>query len=152
MNHLPETYAADSNGYQKFVNELGTHYFQMTHFGGVMKVESEVTKDYALTHTAKTIELQSGISYLNILRAEGGHNQGHQPQDTVYQANTVTQALYYGGTANLSKHGASVFQNWIVSAQKDPWIFGGQMESILNFLPNGLKKTLVQTAIAVKLD
>jgi hypothetical protein len=152
MDHLPDTYAADANAYQKFVSEFGTHYLQIARFGGVMRVESDTTKDYALSHTAKTIELQAGIAYMNILGAEGGHTQGQQPQDAVYHTNTVTQAFYYGGTADPTKHGASVFQNWIVSAEKDPWIFGGQMESIVNFLPNGPKKTAVQTAIAVKLD
>jgi hypothetical protein len=152
MDHLPDTYAADANAYQKFVNEFGTHYFQIARFGGVIRVESDTTKNYALEHTAKTIELQAGIAYMNILGAEGGHTQDQQPQDAAYHANTTTQAFYYGGTSNPNKHGASLFQSWVVSAEKDPWIFGGQMESILNFLPNGPKKTAVQTAIAVKLD
>jgi hypothetical protein len=133
MDHLPDTYAADANAYQKFVSEFGTHYFQIARFGGAIRVESNTTKDYALTHTGKTIELQAGIAYMNILGAEGGHTEGQQHQDAVYHANTVAQTFYYGGTANPTKHGTSGFQNWIVSAEKDPWIFGGQMESILNF-------------------
>jgi hypothetical protein len=151
MDHLPDTYLANPAAYQDFVNKFGTHYFQLARYGGVMNVESETTMDYAVSHSAQTMAIQAGISYFNTVGITGGHTQGKQAQDKVYAENTVTQANYYGGTANPSA-GIAGFQNWMSSAQKDPWLFGGQMESIQNFVPEGPKKAALGTAIAVKLD
>jgi len=151
MDHLPNTYLENAAAYQDFLNKFGTHYFQIARYGGVMNVESETTKDYATTHTAQAMSIQAGISYFNIVGITGGHSQGKQAQDKVYAENTITQANYYGGTANPSA-GIAGFQNWMSSAQKDPWIFGGQMESILDFVPEGPKKVALGTAIAVKMD
>jgi hypothetical protein len=151
LDQLPATYLANPGAFQGFLNSYGTHYFQIARYGGVMNVESETTVDYALTHTAQTMSIQAGISFFNTVGITGGHAQGKQAQDKVYAENTITQANYYGGTANPSA-GIAGFQNWMSSAQKDPWIFGGQMESILTFIPEGPKKVALGTAIAVKLD
>jgi hypothetical protein len=151
LDLLPNTYNVNPNAYQDFVNKYGTHYFEVARYGGVMNVESQTNIDYASKQTGQAMSIQAGISYFNIVGINGGHTQAKKVLDKGYEENTITQVSYYGGTANPSA-GIPGFHNWMSSAQKDPWIFGGQMQSIQDFIPEGPKKAAIGTAIAVKLD
>jgi hypothetical protein len=151
-NLLPNDYLQNPGLYQKFLNDYGTHFFQESLFGGLMKIDSLTTRQYALHHTAKTMATEAGISFLGFLGVSGGASKMQQNTDKVYNENSVIRESYYGGTADLIKTGLSGFNNWKASAQKNPWLFEGHMEPITSFLPAGPKKNAVATAIGIKFD
>jgi hypothetical protein len=107
--------------------------------------------NYASTMTAQNMEFQASLSYLEKLSLSGGHSKGSQSVDTNFKQNSLVKEVYYGGNANLIT-GSNGFQNWCDSAQRNPWIFGGQLTSILNIIPEGPKKIALNTAYNVKLD
>ncbi len=151
-NLLPNDYNQNPGLYQKFLNDYGTHFFQESLFGGLMKIDSLTTKQYAMTHTAKTMASEAGISFLGFLGVSGGASKMQQNMDRIYQQSSVIRESYYGGTADLIKTGLNGFNAWKASAQKNPWLFEGHLEPITSFLPNGPKKNAVGTAIGVKID
>jgi hypothetical protein len=117
-----------------------------------MKMTSFTSKFYAMTHTAEVIKSQGGFSFFGLFGGGGGHSTEEQKIDAQYKANSIIHGAFYGGTVDLMKDGLSGFNNWKVSAQKNPWLCEGHLEQITSFLPNGPKKTAVETAITVKFD
>ncbi len=152
LNNLPNNYLENPGLYQKFLNDFGTHFFQESLFGGLMKIDSLTTRKYAMTHTAKRMSTEGGIQFLMFLGLSGGHSKSQEEMDKEYVANSIVKESYYGGTADLIKTGLKGFDNWMKSAQKNPWLFEGHMQSIMTFLPEGPKKKAVGTAIGVKMD
>ncbi len=148
---LPNTYAENPAKYQEFLSLFGTHYFTTARFGGLLKVNIEINKNYAKTLSAQNMEIQASLSFLNIISLSGGYSKGSQRVDTNFKQNSLVKEIYYGGNANLIT-GANGFKNWWDSAQRNPWIFGGQLTSILNLIPEGAKKIALSTAYTVKLD
>jgi hypothetical protein len=148
---LPNTYAENPAKYQEFLSTFGTHYFTTARFGGLLKVDIETNMNYASTMTAQNMEFQASLSYLEKLSLSGGHSKGSQSVDINFKQNSLVKEVYYGGNANLIT-GSNGFQNWWDSAQRNPWIFGGQLMSILKIIPEGPKKIALNTAYNVKLD
>jgi hypothetical protein len=151
-NNLPPNYIQNPALYQKFLNDYGTHFFQEALFGGLMKMDSFTSKYYSMTHTTEVIKSQGGFSFFGLFGGGGGHSTEEQKIDALYKANSIIHGAFYGGTADLMKDGLSGFNNWKASVQKNPWLCEGNMEPITSFLPNGPKKTAVETAITVKFD
>jgi hypothetical protein len=150
---LPNNYLENPGKYQEFLNTFGTHWFQNGHFGGKMILEIETNKAYAMSTNSKTLGVSASATFFNILTLSGGHKKGLTKVDKHYYENSVFTASYYGGVAELIKTGGlSGFDGWSASVHKSPWIFGGQMTSIVDFLPAGPKKNAVNTALIVKLD
>jgi len=151
-NNLPPTYVQNPALYQKFLSDYGTHFFQESLFGGLMIMSSFTSKYYSMTHTVEVIKSQGGFSFFGLFGGGGGHSTEEKKIDALYKANSIVHGAFYGGTAELMKEGLSGFNNWKASAQKNPWLCEGHLEQITSFLPNGPKKTAVETAITVKFD
>jgi hypothetical protein len=149
---LPNNYAENPTKYQEFIGQFGTHYFSIANFGGVMSLEMDTSKDYSEKHTEKDFELNAGIAYGELVKANGTHHVGKNATDKAFSDASNIKAFYYGGNADLIETGADGFKKWWDSAQANPWLFGGKLEPITSFLPAGLKKNAVQTAINVRLD
>jgi hypothetical protein len=147
-NALPDDYLQNPGLYQKFLSDFGTHFFQESLFGGLMKIDSLTTRKYAMTHTAKRMSIEGGIQFM-FFGLSGGHSKAQQNIDAQYKANSIIKESYYGESADLIKTG---FNAWKASAQKNPWLYEGYLESILAFLSNSPKENAVMTAIAVKFD
>jgi hypothetical protein len=151
---LPNNYAENPAKYQEFISLFGTHYFTKANFGGVMSLEMDTSKDYSEKHTEKELELKAGLSYKGTFSfdANGHRNTSTNVTDKEFSDASNIKSYYFGGNADLVNTGIDGFKKWWDSAQADPWLFGGKLEQISSFLPAGLKKNAVQTAINVKLD
>jgi hypothetical protein len=149
---LPNNYLDNAGKYQEFLANFGTHYFSTARFGGVFHLEIDTAKGYTESHTEKDLSLQAGISYQSYIAINGSHTVGKNATDKAFRDASNEKAYYYGGNADLINTGANGFQQWWNSAQANPWLFGGVLEPMINFIPTGPKKNAIQTAIDVKLD
>jgi hypothetical protein len=149
---LPNNYAENPAKFQEFVNTFGTHYFTKANFGGVMNLEMDTSKDYSEKNSEKDLQLKAGIAYGEIFSANGTHHTNQNLTDKAFAQASNIKSYYFGGNADLINTGLDGFQKWWASALAQPWLFGGKLEQISSFLPAGLKKNAVQTAINIKLD
>jgi hypothetical protein len=148
----PNNYMDNPGKWQEFLSLFGTHYFSTARFGGVFHLEVDTAKGYTESHTEKDLSLQAGISYQSFISINGSHTVGKNATDKAFRDASNEKAYYYGGNADLVNAGPNGFQQWWNSAQANPWLFGGVLEPMINFIPNGPKKNAIQTAIDVKLD
>ncbi|CAM6031723.1 unnamed protein product [Sphagnum compactum] len=151
-NNAPNNYMDNPGKWQEFLSLFGTHYFSTARFGGVFHLEVDTAKGYTESHTEKDLSLQAGISYQSFISINGSHTVGKNATDKAFRDASNEKAYYYGGNADLVNAGPNGFQQWWNSAQANPWLFGGVLEPMINFIPNGPKKNAIQTAIDVKLD
>ncbi len=149
---LPNNYAENPAKFQEFVGLFGTHYFTRADFGGVMILEVETSKDYSEKLTEKDLQLKASIAYDEIFTANGTHHTANNLTDKAFAQASNIKSYYYGGNAHLINTGSDGFKKWLDSALAQPWLFGGKLEQITSFLPAGLKKNAVQTAVNIKLD
>jgi hypothetical protein len=149
--YLQNNYTENPSKYQEFFDTFGTHYFSSARFGGIIKVEIFTESEYVSKSTQSYLETQAKASYMAILSAKGGHTSDDTKVDNTYESKSTASAFYYGGDTRFLKSQNDT-NKWIDSISKEPWIFGGHLIPIMNFLPNGTNRDAFNTAYAVKLD
>jgi hypothetical protein len=149
--YLQHNYTENPSKYQEFFDTFGTHYFSSARFGGIIKVEIFTESEYVSKSTQSYLETQAKASYMAILSAKGGHTSDDTKVDNTYESKSTASAFYYGGDTRFLKNQNDT-NKWIDSISKEPWIFGGHLIPIMNFLPNVTNRDAFNTAYAVKLD
>jgi hypothetical protein len=150
--NLSMSYDQNPVKYQEFLSTFGTHFFMNARLGGVLSIEIETDGSYVAKTTSNNLELQAKATFFEKLSISGGITKENTNVDKSYKQKSTTKASYYGGKADLINAGSMNFQDWTNSVVLNPWLFGGKLTSILNFIPEGPKKIAMNTAIIVKLN
>jgi hypothetical protein len=116
-----------------------------------MKVEIITESEYVSKSSLSYLENQAKATYMEKLSLNGGQTSGDTNVDNNYKSKSQTSVHYYGGKSGLISN-RSDFQNWVNSIEENPWIFGGKLTPIMNFLPNVTNRAALKTAYQVKLD
>ncbi|XP_013787111.1 perivitellin-2 67 kDa subunit-like [Limulus polyphemus] len=145
-NWLPESYEANRESYNRFVNFFGTHYFQNANFGGIINVHISTDRSYFYQKTDREVSAQAKASYLKFLSLKGGYSGAISTVDQKFEQSSIKQIRYYGGETNLLS--SSGISTWQTTVADNPWLFAGDLVSISSLLQNENKKKAMDRAIA----
>ncbi|XP_076352890.1 perivitellin-2 67 kDa subunit-like isoform X1 [Tachypleus tridentatus] len=145
-NRLPESYEANRESYNTFVNFFGTHYFENANFGGIINVYISTDRSYFYQKTDREVSAQAKASYLKFLSLKGGYSGAVSTIDQKFEQSSVKTIRYYGGETNLLS--SSGITSWQPTVADNPWLFAGKLTSISSLVQNANKKEAMNRAIA----
>jgi hypothetical protein len=149
---LTKNYNESSKEYIEFIETYGTHYFSNAKFGGkirvVIEIDEKLNKIMTLNSIKQNVEIELKILSAS-LGIDFGFENTNQVVDSNFKSNTKSEIRYYGGFHGLSE---KMDKNWSLSIYKMPWLLGGELRPITEFIRNERIREEMTTAIQIYLD
>ncbi len=147
-----KNYNESSKEYIEFIETYGTHYFSNAKFGGkirvVIEIDEKLYKIMNFNSIKQNAEIQ--LKYLSAsLGIDFGFENTNQVVDSNFKSNTKSEIRYYGGFHGLSE---KMDKNWALSIYRMPWLLGGELRPITDFIKNEQIREEMTTAIQIYLD
>lgn len=142
---LTGTFESNRAGYQRFINQFGTHYFATANFGGYIRTYMETTKSYVYSKSDREVKNNAKASFLKIISLHGGTVSGSTTVSETFRRATSSSVRYYGGDTNLLM--ADGIQHWQPSVDNDPWLFSGRLRPISDLISDPTKKSNLIKAV-----
>ena len=149
LDKLPDDITKDREGYAKFVNLFGTHYFREGKLGGILKstTTTEVKKMTDISEFDFSAQLKLGLDSLIKASMSVGVSYKKRTLTSNFSSASVTKVRFYGGNTNLLEKDG--IKKWQPTVYDEPWVYWGSFREVYHLLDRNDKKR-EQLKIAVQ--
>nr|KAG5707004.1 hypothetical protein BaRGS_019609 [Batillaria attramentaria] len=88
VNKLPPTYEENIAGYERFVQDFGTHYISVGKWGGIMMMYLETNSSYSEKKTEQEVSAQAEATFNSVLTVKGGTSISNTEIDSEFTSST----------------------------------------------------------------
>nr|KAG5688603.1 hypothetical protein BaRGS_018681 [Batillaria attramentaria] len=88
VNKLPPTYEDNIAGYERFVQDFGTHYISVGKWGGIMMMYLETNSSYSEKKTEQEVSAQAEATFNSVLTVKGGTSISNTEIDSEFTSST----------------------------------------------------------------
>ncbi|CAH1781035.1 unnamed protein product [Owenia fusiformis] len=145
---LPNTYEANMEAWDRFVEFYGTHYYAQGSYGGLLKMTMETDKEFVLETSAESTKANAEATFKNWL-IELGVRTSRAQIDAKFTENTNITRRYFGGSGVLTD--PKFYEKWVPTVHTNPWMFAGQLQPLSVLFPQA-KVAGMDRAIQVSLN
>jgi len=138
--------------YDQFVENFGTHYFEMGIFGGYLYQKTFIEDSYMMSSDEHEVTANLEASFGGMVKATAEAEESRKKVSESFKKNSQTQFFFYGGTpVTISQDDPSGFmEQWVPTVNRDPWLFAGKVKPIENLIANDFARGELQKAISLK--
>ncbi|KAK7469689.1 hypothetical protein BaRGS_00036271, partial [Batillaria attramentaria] len=145
VNKLPPTYEDNIAGYERFVQDFGTHYISVGKWGGIMMMYLETNSSYSEKKTEQEVSAQAEATFNSVLTVKGGTSISNTEIDSEFTSSTRRHVSFFGGDWNLMD--ITGLQAWQPSISANPWLYSTQLKLISDLIRDPSRKAAMEKAV-----
>ncbi|KAK7497483.1 hypothetical protein BaRGS_00011325 [Batillaria attramentaria] len=145
VNSLPPTYEEDIAGYERFVQDFGTHYISAGSWGGIMMMYLETASSYSEKKTEQEVSAQAEATFNSVLTVKGGTSTSNTKIDSEFTSSTTKHVRYFGGEWNLMD--TKGLQAWQQTISANPWLYSTRLRLISDLIRDPSRKAAMEKAV-----
>ncbi|CAH1781039.1 unnamed protein product [Owenia fusiformis] len=146
---LPNTYEANPDAWDAFIDYYGTHYYESGNFGGLLKMTMETQKEVVAQLGESATSRNAELTFKNWIGILGGHSESASRVDARFTRSTSSTQRYFGGQGNLLD--PQFYRKWVPTIATNPWLFAGRLRPMSYLFPRA-KISGMNKAIKVSLN